>query len=172
LSEDPTEKKAETLKMLPVLDPLSIAKGMNIPNPKEWAKQNLMYRLFPDQYMTEILQYSPDQQAQDPKALQDIQMISHGQQAQVDPNVTKQYLATYQAFVQSPQFQKLPPEIQQLHVAHLKAVLQAGKSAMGMGEEKPGVPAPQDNSGTPSQIPESATPVNPMTTQIQQQGGE
>jgi len=172
LPEDPTEKKAETLKMLPVLDPLSIAKGMNIPNPKEWAKQNLMYRLFPDQYMTEILQYSPDQQAQDPKALQDIQMISHGQQAQVDPNVTKQYLATYQAFVQSPQFQKLPPEIQQLHVAHLKAVLQAGKSAMGMGEEKPGVPAPQDNSGTPSQIPESATPVNPMTTQIQQQGGE
>lgn len=151
LPEDPQTKKQDTLAMLPILDPLNIAKGLGVSDPKQWAKENVMYKLFPDKYVTEILGYTPgDQGTQDPQALQDIQAISKGEPVQPSQqSVTKEYMATYQAFIQSPQFKQLPPEIQQMHIAHIKQVLGMGKQAMGAQGEKPGLPP---NSGTPPQL--------------------
>lgn len=158
LPEDPQTKKQDTIAMLPILDPLNIAKGLGVSDPKQWAKENVMYKLFPDKYVTEILGYTPgDQGTQDPKALQDIQAISQGQQVQPSQQaVTKEYMATYQAFIQSPQFKQLSPEIQQAHIMHIKQVLGMGKQAMGIQGEKPGSPS---NLGTPPQLGAGTPPM-------------
>lgn len=152
LPEDPIAKKQETMQLLPILDPLSIAQGLNKPNPKEWAKQNLYFRIFPDKYISEILGVNPDAQGTgDPKALQDIQMLTAGKDVPVDPNVTKEYLATFQQFIQSPQFQQLPPEIKQAIVQHAQQALGAAKQAMGMQDQRPGMPQQAQQPQQPGQ---------------------
>jgi hypothetical protein len=166
LPEDPIALKDETIQLMAVLDPLNLAKGLNKPNPKEWAKQNLMYRVFPDQYMTEILGYTPGQSAQDPSAMQHIQMLNQGQNVPPEASPTKEHLATHQAFMEDPKFQQLPPEIQQLHKIHVQGEIDNAKSAMGI-QQRPGIPAeqqqpnsqPQQN-GTPPQNAGTPPPVN------------
>lgn len=165
LPEDPAAKKEETIAMMGILDPLSIAEGLGKENPVEWAKRNFYYKALPDKYITEILKIEPNEgMAQDPQALQDIQMISEGQQPPVNQSPTKEYLATYQNFISSPEFKQLPSEIQQLHIEFLKATMQSAKGAMGMGENKPGMPQQPQDGGTPEQqqpqqMPEGTPPL-------------
>lgn len=157
LPKDPISQAEETKEMLPILDPLAIAEGLNKENPKVWAKRNLMYRLFPDQYMKEFLDYTPDQGAgQDPSAMQHIQLLNSGQEVPPEANPTKEHMATHQAFIEAPEFKQLPPEIQQLHTIHIQAELQVAKGAMGMGEQRPGMPEETPQPGTPP--PPSGTP--------------
>ena len=159
LPEDPAVKRDETIQMLPILDPLSIAEGLNKENPIEFAKRLFYYKGLPDKYMTEILKIDPQAgQAQDPEAMQHIEALNQGQQVPPIQEPTKEHLATHQAFMEAPDFQQLPPEIQQLHLEHVKAESQIAKDAMSMGEQRPGQPQqPQLDSGTPPQL-ESGTP--------------
>lgn len=159
LPEDPLAKKDETIQTLAIQDPLSIAEGLGKENPMEWAKRNFYYRALPDKYMTDILKIDQNEgMAQDPLALQHIALISQGQQVPPEANPTKEYLATYQAFIESPQFKQLPPEIQQMHIAFIKQTMMQSKQAMGMGDQRPGMPQEQPQSpqnapsdaGTPS----------------------
>jgi hypothetical protein len=167
LPEDPIAKKQDTIQMLPILDPLSMAEGLGKENPKEWAKRNVYYRLAPDKYLSEILGVTLDQGgAQDPLALQHIQLLSSGKEVPPEVSPTKEHLATHQAFVQSPEFQQLPPDIQQLHMLHVKGELQNAKSAMGMGDTRPGVPTPQQpvqpETNTPPTVAEPSAPPNQL----------
>lgn len=155
LPEDPIALKQETIEMAALLDPLNLAKGLNKQNPKEWAKQNLMYRVFPDQYMTEVLGYTPGQTSQDPSALQHIQLLNSGKEVPPELHPTKEHLATHQAFMEDPQFQSLPPEIQQLHKQHVTAELANAKQEMGLSG-RPGEPTPQDQNQPPA--PATGTP--------------
>lgn len=164
LPEDPVAKKQETIQTLPILDPLSIAEGLNKENPMEWAKRNFYYRVLPDKYMTEILKIDPNQgQAQDPSALQHIQMLNSGQPVPPEPSPTKEHLATHQAFIESPQFKYLPPDVQQLHIQHIQAELKNAKGAMGMGDQRPGTP-------TDAAQPTQSNPGTPDTTQANPNG--
>jgi hypothetical protein len=162
LPEDPIATKQETLQLAPMLDPLNLAKGLNKPNPKEWAKQNLMFRLFPDQYMQEFLGVTPGQNQQDPSALQHIQMLNAGQNVPPEMNPTKEHLATHQQFMESPQFKQLPPEVQALHVQHVQAEVQAAKGAMGLSD-KPGMPAGQQQQTQTPGVPGGGASPNPET---------
>lgn len=140
LPEDPVAKKDETIQTMAVLDPLSMAEGLNKPNPKEWAKRNFYYRVLPDKYMTEILGITPDAGQQDPSAMQHIQMLNQGQQVPPEPSPTKEHLATHQGFMEAPEFKSLPPQIQQLHLQHIQGELANAKQQMGMGQQRPGQP--------------------------------
>lgn len=140
LPEDPIAKKQETIELLPVLDPLAIAKGMNVENPKEWAKRNFMYRMMPDRYMVEYLDLDAGDNQQDPLAMQHIELLNKGQEVPPEPAPSKEHLATHQQFIEAPEFKNLPPEIQQLHLAHSEQELSAAKQQMGMGDERPGAP--------------------------------
>lgn len=171
LPEDPIAKRQETIQLMPILDPLNIAKGMGMRDPKEWAKQNMMYRLMPDRYMSEILGYDIEAGgAKDPLALQHIQLLSSGKDVPPEPNPTKEHLATHQAFLEDPNFATLPPEVQQLHKIHIEGELANSKNAMGMGEERPGMPeqtqAPEEPMGVPTEEqPMTGTPEeNPMAS--------
>lgn len=184
IPEDPIAQKQETMEMAPLLDPFNLAKGLNKPNPKEWAKQNLMYKLFPDQYMTEILDYTPGQNSSDPRALGHLQMLINGKEVPPEQNPTKAYLATMQAFIESDNFKQLSQEQQQKVSAYVQQLLSGVKSTMGISDQPigqpPQQPTPQDaqpqpgNAGTPPpQGGNSGTPpqqqrANPMMSQIMQ----
>lgn len=157
MPEDPIATKQETLAMAALLDPLNLAKGLNKPNPKEWAKQNLMYRLIPDQYMAEVLGMTPGQSQQDPSALQHIQMLNQGQAVPPEASPTKEHLATHQAFIEDPQFQSLPPQIQQLHKVHIQGELDNSKQQMGLSE-RPGQPADPSQQEQPGGFPNGGQP--------------
>lgn len=156
LPEDPIAKKQDTKEMMAILDPLTIAKGLNEPNPKEWAKRNFLYRVLPDRYMTEYLGMTPEQGSMDPSAMQHIQLLSKGQEVPPEASPTKEHLATHQAFIESPDFKNLPPEIQQLHKIHIEAELTAAKGQMGMTGDKPGTPPSMQNAGNPGTPPPAA----------------
>jgi hypothetical protein len=163
LPEDKMAKKDETVQLMPILDPLSIAEGLGWENPKEKAKRLLYYRIMPDKYMTEILKIDQmGQGAPDPSAQQDIQLLNSGQSVPPQQNPTKEHIATHQAFMEAPEFKQLPPEIQQLHVMHLKAEVQTLKDQMGMSENRPGMPQPAEQTppetGAPQAEPQSPTP--------------
>lgn len=157
LPEDRLAKREETVEMLPILDPLSIAEGLNKENPTEFAKRLLYYRVFPDRYMKEILKVDPTGAGTDPSAEQEIQLLNSGQSVPPQQNPTKQHLATHQAFMEAPQFQQLDPVVQKLHVVHVQAEADNAKNALGM-QERPGMPPSQQTpqqTGTP---PGTGTP--------------
>lgn len=172
LPDDPLARREEVLKMFAALDPLNIAKGLNKENPKEWAKQNLLYHLAPDKYMTDVLGFTPDEvqggSGQDPLALQHLRALSQGQQVQPEQNPTPGYLATLEAFLKSPQYKQLDPQIQQLIALFVNQSLAIAKQAMGMqGQERPGLPeggtppqgtVPSQQMSTPSRPPQGSTP--------------
>lgn len=173
IPEDPLAKREETIQLMPILDPYNLAKGLNIPNPKEWAKQNVMYRLLPDQYMKEVLDYTPDQGVKDPLAMQHIQLLSRGKPVPPEKNATKEYLATFQAFIESPEYRYLSAEIRQMVVQHIQSTLAGSKSEMGMGDQRPGIPSevapfeqtmvPPDGGTPPPPEANGGTPPPPMT---------
>jgi len=139
LPDDPTAKKQEALQLAPLLDPLALAEGLGVPKPKQWAKRNMLFKLAPDRYFEEFLDgdISGASGQQDPQATQDIQQISAGQPVDPPPEPTKEYLTTYQAFIESPQFKQLPPEIQQAHLEHIKAALAIAKGALKQPQQEP-----------------------------------
>lgn len=162
--ENHESKKQETIQMMAVLDPLSIAEGLNKENPKEFAKRMMYYKVFPDKYLSEVLQIDPaGGNGVDASAMQDIQLLNSGQNVPPQPNPTKEHLATHQSFMESPDFTALPPEVQQLHMVHAQTELEAAKSAMGMGEGRPGVPNQPTGTPPPEQPQQPAPPAQTGT---------
>lgn len=145
LPNDPLAVREETLKLFAALDPLNIAKGLGKENPKEWAKQNLMYRLMPEQYMQEILGMNKGDDQQDPQALQHLDMASNGQEVPLQQNPTQAYIGTIKSFIDSPAFKQLNPQQQAGVGQFAQSVLMSGRQSMGMSQGQPGQP-PQQNS--------------------------
>jgi hypothetical protein len=166
LPDDPIAKREETVQMMAVLDPLSIAEGLNKDNPKEFAKRIMYYRVFPDKYVTEILGGDANGgNGQDASAVQEIQMMSNGQTVPPQASPTKEHMATHQAFMESPQFKQLPPEIQKIHMVHVQAELANLKAQMGMGDQRPGQPPAAEAPAAPVQpgMPPAPSPANAAT---------
>lgn len=161
LPEDPIAKKQETIETMAILDPLSIAEGLGKENPLEWARRLFYHTALPDKYMTEILKIDQNEGlAKDPKAGQQIQMLVQGQQVPPEQNPTKEYLATFQAFIESPKFKELPPQIQQLVMMHVKESVQNVKQAMG-NNQRPGMPQEGQPSGNPGGLGAGQAPFQP-----------
>jgi len=165
LPEDKMAKKDETVQLMPILDPLTIAEGMGWENPKEKAKRLLYYRVMPDRYIAEVLKIDGmGSGAPDPSATQEIQLLNSGQNVPPQQNPTKEHIATHQAFIEAPEFQALPPEAQQLHLAHIKAEVQSLKDQMGMSEQRPGLPPQQGETGIPPQTEGDQPTATPTAT--------
>jgi hypothetical protein len=155
LPDDPAAKEQKTIQTIAVIDPLTMAEGMNYEDPKKIAERIVYFRMFPDKYLTEILQVDPNGgNGQDPSAMQEDQVMATGKEVPPQQNPTKEHLATHQAFMESPQFKQLPPEIQQIIFAHVKAENDFAKQALGMQEA--GTPTGEPNGSTPTeQLPAS-----------------
>ncbi len=161
LPDDPATKRQETIQMMAVLDPLSIAEGLNKEDPKEWAKRNLYWKMAPDKYMSEILGVNPATNGQDPQALQEEELMLQGQAVPPQTNPSKEHLATHQALLESPTFKQSQPDIQQLVIQHVKAEMQRVKASMGDEEAAQGMPGNQPTTQAP---PPAATQEQPTAT--------
>src|SRR3990167_675457 len=73
LPKDKFALKNETIQAIAILDPLSIAEGLDKPNPKEWAKRLVYYSFFMDKYLAEIL--GDEGSEIDSQAMGDIQAL-------------------------------------------------------------------------------------------------
>ena len=134
LPKDKFALKNETIQAIAILDPLSIAEGLDKPNPKEWAKRLVYYRFFMDKYLAEIL--GDDGSEVDSQAMGDLQALMAGQQPPVPDAPSKEYIATIEQFMKSPGFQSLQdPAVKQAIVEFAKAVMAKAQAGIGEGQE-------------------------------------
>ena len=123
------------------MDPLSIAEGLDKPNPKEWAKRLVYYRFFMDKYLAEIL--GDDGSQVDSQAVGDIQALMQGQVPPIPDAPSKEYIATIEQFLKSPGFQSIQdPQIKQNIVEFAKQVMAKAQTGIGEGEQ-PATPTEQ-----------------------------
>lgn len=145
LPKDKFAMKNETIQAIAILDPLSIAEGLDKPNPKEWAKRLVYYRFFMDKYLSEIL--GDDGSVVDSQAMGDIQALLSGQTPPVPDAPSKEYIATIDKFMSSPGFQQIQdPTIKQNVIEFAKQVMAKAQTGIGEGEQ-PATPTEEPPTG-------------------------
>lgn len=162
IPRDKESIRKETIETIAILDPLSIAEGLDKPNPKEFAKRIVYYRFFMDKYLTEIL--GDDGSMIDSQAMADIHLLTQGQIPPVPESPSKEYLATFEKFMQSDGFKQIDDvKIKQNILEFAKAIMEKAKIGIGepgepQSEQTPAAPTPAEQEGT---VP-VAEPVPPV----------
>lgn len=146
----------ELAKTGKIIDPLTFAEKWHIEKPREKAKRSFFYQFLPDRYLSEVLEEG-DSGGGD-EAMQTIQRINAGENVPPKENPSKEYLAYYKQYVQSPAFKQLDPEIQRLHIEHLRATIESAKGGLSPAEPggagaEPGV-EPGGEGAAPGPTPE------------------
>lgn len=136
LPVDKISKHNETLQIAAMVDPLTIAEGLDLPNPIEAAKRMTLYKLIPDRYLSETLGIT-EEGGPDYGAMQDINDINEGLDPEKREGVSKEYLATYENYLRSPGFSTLLPIIQKTHTNHLQALVDQAKGIMSPDQAPP-----------------------------------
>lgn len=135
--DDKTKDKSEAVEMLNMkhpLDPLSFFEKLHVPNPREWAKRSVFFSWLPDRYLKEVLKVdSPEGQE---KAMQVIKRINSGEMVRGIDDAPKDYVNIYSQFIQSPDFKQTPPEVQKMHILHIRETVQKSKDSLKMKESK------------------------------------
>lgn len=130
LPKDKFAIRNETIQSLAVLDPLSIAEGLDKPNPKEWAKRNVYYHFFMDKYLAMI---EGDEGGLNAQAMADLQILMQGRQPPIPEDVSKEYLATFEQFISSQGFKVLEPQIKENIIVFVETI--TGKVKGDLGEQ-------------------------------------
>lgn len=137
LPDDKTADKMEALELAKLqgqIDPLTLAEKLHLPNPKEAAMRMVNWLLRPDQYIAENLQAGSGSEGMQ-EAQRNIKRINAGENVPPKEDPSKEYLSVYGQYMESPQFQKLSPEVQALHVAHIRGTTQSAKGGLGQKDE-------------------------------------
>lgn len=132
---DITADKTEAVELAKIgnrIDPLTFAEKWHIPNPKEFAKRLVSFLWTPDKYMTEVLGMTQGGESES-DIMDTIQRINNGESVPPKENASKEYLAQYEAFIRSPAFKQLDPEVQKLHIVYLKETIALTKQALAGG---------------------------------------
>lgn len=149
---DKQSKKNETVQLAPLLDPLTLAEGMDWADAKGVAKRLVYYRFFMDKYLTEVL--ADDGSMVDSQAMADIHVLMQGQVPPVPEEPSKKYIATLDRFLSSAGFQQIADvQIKQNVIAFAKAVNDKAKGGIGepgsiQSEQNPAAPTPAEQEGT------------------------
>jgi len=83
------------------------------------------FSFMPDKYASEILKIGT-MEGND-KAMSNIQLINAGERIPPRKNADADYVSAYNQFLQSPNFKQLDPEIQRLHVEHIRGTVDQTK---------------------------------------------
>lgn len=159
LPKDKETTRQITMKLAPILDPLSLAKGLDDDNPKEFAKRMMLFKLSPQQYMEQYLGDS-NTTGSDPRAVADLKTLLSGQPVQPPEDVSKDYLSTFNNFMNTPEFQKLQPELQQAIIEFVKMAMAKAKQGLGIeGTQEAQTPEPTADASAPEgQVPMEGQP--------------
>jgi hypothetical protein len=115
-----------------IIDPLTFAEKWHLAKPIEGARRAFYWAFAPDKYATEILKLGQPEGLDE--ALQTIGKINAGEFVPGKDDATPQYLQAYGQFVQAPEFAQLNPEVQRLHVIHLRETADIVKKNMKEGK--------------------------------------
>jgi hypothetical protein len=121
----------ELAKTGKIIDPLTFAEKWHLPQPRKFAKRAFHFLFMPDRYYSEDLEGGEG--GGDAEAMQTIQRINAGDNVPPKENPSKEYVAYYGQFVKSPAFKQLNPEVQRLHIEHIRGTAQSAKG--GLREE-------------------------------------
>jgi len=132
---DRTKRSADALQLTSAktIDPLSLYEDMDVPNPKERAKRLITFLMgqmdgFQSyQRITELDKdpnLNPAQESNiaglgKEEAIQDIQSIKEGKPIESQGLPSEEYVRTFMEFVNSGEFNKLDPQIQQRFIQHI-----------------------------------------------------
>lgn len=160
LPKDKIAIRNETIQALQILDPLSIGEGLDKTNPKEFARRIVYYQFFMDKYLPLI---EGDEGGLDQNAIADIQLLLNGQQPEVPDDVSKEYIATFEQFIESPRFSELEPDIQENVMRFVEAIRQKAQADLGEtpeeGQQIATGGTPPEGEGLPvEQPPEAVSP--------------
>src|SRR3989304_5638083 len=133
--EDKITDKNEAVELAKtgkIIDPLTFAEKWHLEKPIEAAKRSLYNAFAPDKYASEILKIGMEQGVQE--ALETIGKINNGEFIAGKEDAEPAYLNAYGQFVQSPEFKQLDPEVQKLHVIHLRETTDIVKKNLKEGK--------------------------------------
>lgn len=140
LPDDKTADKMEALELAKLqgqIDPLTLAEKLHLPNPKQAAIRMVNWILRPDKYISEDLQAEEGSKGMQ-EAQRTIERINAGQNIPPKENPSKEYISVYSQYLESPQFKRLTPEQQALHVAHVRGTVQQAKGELGQEDQSEG----------------------------------
>lgn len=146
--EDKMSDRTEAVELAKtgkLIDPLTFAEKWHIEKPREKAKRSFLYMFMPEKYAQEILRIGGG--GGDQQAMQTIQRINAGENVPPAKDPSKEYIAMYKQFIEGPAFKQLDPEVQRLHIEHIKGTIEQAKSGLKEGgetateggQEKPGI---------------------------------
>jgi len=130
-----------------LIDPLTMYEKMNLANPKELTRRNLIYKIDPRVYMA---QFAVDENTpgmeNDPVnvAKEDIKRIEDGVSAPPFEKVNKDHIIEHQKYLKTSKFKKLKDEIKKAMIDHIRAELEIlkGKTEQVSGQPTPAVEQP------------------------------
>jgi hypothetical protein len=134
--EDKTSDRSELVELIRSglnLDPLTFTEMWHVPKPRELATRIFKHFFAPKLYAQDVLKIGGG--GGDAEAMATIQQINAGDNVPPKEDATKEYIAYYSQFVQSPAFKQLDPEVQQLHIVHIKGTIEATKGGLKEGRE-------------------------------------
>lgn len=134
-TNDKDARRADALQQLQgkITDPYTFYEDIDVQNPKERTKRLINFIQAQQQgdftgYLKSIGVKLDDSRASQEDAMRDIELLQQGGQPAVSKMPDEGYVATFLAFVNSPEFSQLDPGIQQriqIHVQQLKRAVQA-----------------------------------------------
>ena len=181
------EKLAKEAAQLKMIDPLSYYEDVGLTDPKGRTQRLIDFMADPLSYAMKHVEglETTNQQVDalngqgSSLALQDIMMMTQGQMPQLPQQVDAGYIQALTNFLQSPEFQALPPELQKAildFAAQVSAMFDQTQGQMGaMGQQPPappmgGMPQATPTPQNPSVGNTSAIPTNPMMASGAPQG--
>lgn len=138
--EDKLSDRNELVEMIRAgqqIDPLTFAEKWHLSKPREIATRIFQNLFMPEEYARDILGMGSG--GGDGDAMATIQQINTGENVPAKKDATKDYLAYYNQFLQSPAFKQLDPEVKQLHILHVREtaeVIKGGLKDSGSEEDK------------------------------------
>ena len=144
-ADDKMSDRTEAIELAKIggrIDPLTFMEKWHVDRPVELAKRLFYSTFMPDRYAMEVLKIG--QGGADEQAMQDIQMINMGQEVKPVKDVSPNYAAYYEQYVNSPSFKQLPLQAQKAHMDRVKGLIGTAKGGLKEpvgpnGQAKPGI---------------------------------
>lgn len=157
-AEDKVSDRLEAMELAKVggrIDPLTFAEKWHLDKPREFAKRLVLSLTDPARYLTEVLQMGGGAGGQN-EAQETIKLINAGQNVPPKKDASKEYIAYYNQYLKSPEFQKLDPEVKTLHLEHIRGTMSIAKGGLKeQPRQNPFSKFFQRGQSQPPQTPES-----------------
>lgn len=150
-SVDKQTRRADAMSLVQAksIDPQTLFEDLDVDNPKERTKRLIAFQNGPNDayvgYMDEIegdTEGAEEELMTAEQAQQDLQAVIQGQPVQPQGVPGDEYVAIFEQFTQSPEFQTQPPEIQQAVIQYIQQLQQLVTEKVGANEQ-PQAPAGQ-----------------------------